>query len=202
NPSKATHSPTNLLIMKKHLSVTTIAGVLLFTSAFFAAGAESGFKPIFNDKDLTGWDGNPKLWSVKDGAILGKTTAEAPIKGNTFLVWTNGTVGDFELRCSFKIEANNDAGFANSGIQYRSKILDPANWVVGGYQADMEAGPTYTGILYEERMTRAIMAARGEKVLWNKDCQKQVLGSLGNPDEIQAAIKKADWNDYVIIAKG
>jgi uncharacterized protein (TIGR03067 family) len=111
-------------------------------------------------------------------------------------------VGDFELRCSFKITPNNDKGFANSGIQYRSKILDPANWVVGGYQADMEAGQTYTGILYEERMTRGIMAARGEKVVWGKDCEKQVTGSLGKSAELQAAIKQGDWNEYVIIANG
>jgi uncharacterized protein (TIGR03067 family) len=188
--------------MKNELLAKLIASALLLAQSVFAADVESGFKPIFNDKDLSGWDGNPKLWSVKDSAIVGRTTAEAPIKGNTFLIWTNGTVGDFELRCSFKIEPNNDAGFANSGIQYRSKILDPANWVVGGYQADMEAGPTYTGILYEERMTRGIMAARGEKVLWDKTCQKQVLGSLGKSEDLQAAIKKADWNDYVIIAQG
>ena len=78
----------------------------------------------------------------------------------------------------------------------------PANWVVGGYQADMEAGPTYTGILYEEGLTRGIMAARGEKVVWDKDGKKQVVGSLGDAAEIGAAIKKGDWNDYVIIAKG
>src|SRR5882724_9528798 len=95
-------------------------------------------KSIFNGKDLAGWDGHPKLWSVKDGAIVGQTTAENPAKGNTFLIWTNGDVGDFELRCSYKLVANNDKGFANSGIQYRSKILDPSYWVVGGYQADME----------------------------------------------------------------
>jgi uncharacterized protein (TIGR03067 family) len=51
-------------------------------------------------------------------------------------------------------------------------------------------------------MTRGIMAARGEKVLWDKDCKKQVTGSLGKSEEIQAAIKKEDWNDYVIIAQG
>ena len=101
---------------------------------------EKGFLRIFNGKDLTGWEGNPKLWSVKDGAITGQTTAENPAKGNTFLIWTNGTVGDFELRCSFKLVPGDDKGFANSGIQYRSKVFDPANWVVGGYQADMEAG--------------------------------------------------------------
>ncbi len=163
---------------------------------------EKGFLRIFNGKDLTGWEGNPKLWSVKDGAITGQTTAETPTKGNTFLIWTNGTVADFELRCSFKVLPGDDKGFANSGIQYRSKVLDPANWVVGGYQADMEAGPTYTGILYEERMTRGIMAARGEKVVWDKDGKKQVVGSTGDPAEIGAAIKRGDWNDYVIIAKG
>ena len=163
--------------------------------------AEKGFLSIFNGKDLTGWDGNPKLWSVKDGAITGQTTAENPIKGNTFLIWTNGTVGDFELRCSFKLVPGDSQGFANSGIQYRSKVLDPANWVVGGYQADMEAGPSYTGILYEERF-RGILALRGEKVVWDKDGKKQVVGSVGHAAAIEASLKKGDWNDYVIVARG
>jgi hypothetical protein len=163
--------------------------------------AEDGFLRIFNGRDLAGWEGNPKLWSVKDGAITGQTTAENPAKGNTFLIWTNGTVGDFELRCSFKLVPGDSKGFANSGIQYRSKVVDPANWVVGGYQADMEAGPTYSGILYEERF-RGIMAQRGEKVVWDKDNKKQVVGSVGDSAAIEASIKKGDWNDYVIIAKG
>jgi len=164
--------------------------------------SQPGTISLFDGKDLTGWTGDPRLWSVKDGAITGQTTPENPAKGNTFLIWTNGTVGDFELRCSFKVIANNDKGFANSGIQYRSKVLDPNKWVVGGYQADMEAGPTYTGILYEERMTRGIMAARGEKVIWTADCNKQVTGSFGSADELGKAVKQGDWNDYVIIAKG
>ncbi len=179
------------------LAFTTL--VFLLAHAAFAA-TEEGFTSIFDGKDLTGWDGNPALWSVKDGAIVGQTD-QHPIKNNTFLIWTNGTVGDFELRCSFKIEPLDDKGFANSGIQYRSKVLDPKGWVVGGYQADMEAGKTYTGILYEERM-RGILATRGEKVVLDKDCQKKVTGSVGNSDEIQAAIKQGDWNDYVIIAQG
>ena len=148
--------------------------------------SESGFQKIFNGIDLTGWTGDPRLWSVKEGAITGQTTKENPAKGNTFLIWTNGQVGNFELRCSFKLMANNEQGFSNSGIQYRSKVLDPEHWVVGGYQADMEAGPTYTGILYGERMTRGIMAARGEKVVWDKDCNKKVVGSLGTSSSPRA----------------
>jgi hypothetical protein len=163
--------------------------------------AEKGFQRLFNGRDLSGWDGNPKLWSVKDGAITGQTTAENPARGNTFLIWTNGTPGDFEFRCSFKLVPGDAKGFANSGVQYRSRIFDPANWVVGGYQADMEAGPNYTGILYEERL-RGIMALRGEKVVWTKDDKKQVVGSVGTAAEIEGSLKKGDWNDYVIIAKG
>ncbi len=162
---------------------------------------EKGFRTIFNGKDLTGWDGNPKLWSVQDGAITGRSTPENPVRVNTFLIWTNGVLTDFELRCSFKLVPNNDQGFANSGIQYRSKVVDPANWVVGGYQADMEAGPNYTGILYEERF-RGIMALRGEKVVWDNEGKKQVVGSVGSAAEIEASLHKGDWNDYVIIAQG
>jgi len=154
---------------------------------------------LFDGKDLSGWDGSPDLWSVRDGAITGQTTPEHPAKENTFLIWTGGRPANFELACSFRIMANNKTGFANSGIQYRSKDFD--NFVVGGYQADMEAGDNYTGILYEERMTRAIMAERGQKVVWDKDCKKQVTGSLGKAEEIQAAIRKRDWNDYVIVAR-
>jgi len=188
--------------MKSKLLGALALGIALIAQRTLVSGAEPGFVEIFDGKDLTGWEGNPKLWSVKDGAITGQTTAENPAKGNTFLIWTNGTVGNFELRCSFRLVPGDAKGFANSGIQYRSKVVDPANWVVGGYQADMEAGPNYTGILYEERMSRGIMAQRGEKVLWDKDCQKQVVGSVGSAAAIEAGLKKGDWNDYVIIVQG
>lgn len=159
-----------------------------------AKSDEEGFKPIFDGKTLDGWDGNPKFWSVQVGALTGQTTKENPTSGNTFIIWKGGKVGDFELRLSYKIVGG------NSGIQYRSK--DFGNWVVGGYQGDFEAGKTYTGILYEERMTRGIMAQRGEKVVFDENGKREVVGSVGKSDEIQAAIKHEDWNEYTIVAKG
>ena len=162
----------------------------------------TGFASIFDGSTLKGWDGDAKFWRVDGGAIVGQTTAENPIKHNTFLIWTNSEVGDFEFRCKYRITAQNDKGFANSGIQYRSKVLDPKGWVVGGYQADFEAGSTYSGILYEEKMSRGIMAARGERVVWETNCVKRVLGTMGSSEEIQATIKKNDWNDYLIRAEG
>ena len=163
----------------------------LFLTSTLAADEEAGFKSLFNGKDLTGWDGRAIHWSVRDGAITGATTKENPAKGNNFLIWRGGTVDDFELRLSYKITANNDKGFANSGIQYRSKEFKEAgDHVVGGYQADFEAGNTYSGILYEERM-RGILAERGQKVVIKEadgKTVKEVVGSVGNSPEIQAAI--------------
>jgi hypothetical protein len=191
--------------MKREIYCALAVSAVLFPPMAHAAAAESeaGFQQIFNGKDLTGWNGNPQFWSVKDGAIVGQTTAENPTKGNTFIIWTGGSVGDFELRLSYRIAPGNDR--ANTGIQYRSKVLDEKTWAVGGYQADMEAGQNYSGILYDEGGAaggRQIMAARGEKVVWDKDCKKQVTGSLGKSEDLQAAIKNGDWNDYVIIVKG
>ncbi len=185
--------------MKRQTSLIPL--LLLITGIWRvnAAESESGFKPLFNGRDLSGWDGNPKFWSVKDGTIMGQTTAENPAPGNTFLIWRDGTVDDFEIRLSYKIVPGDSKGFGNSGIQYRSK--DFGNWVVGGYQADFEAGTTYSGILYEERM-RGILAERGQKVTIDETGKKQITGSFGKSEEIQAAIKKEDWIDYVIRAHG
>jgi hypothetical protein len=171
-------------------------------------------KQIFNGKDLTGWEGNPALWSVQDGAITGKTQADpadptkSTLKHNTFLVWKAGTVSDFELTFQYRIEKG------NSGVQYRSKELAPGEFgpIVSGYQADFEAGKTYSGILYEER-GRAILAKRGEKTVIkaaakdpadpkSKDFKVKVTGEVGKSDEIQAAIKDEAWNEYKIVAKG
>ncbi|MCL5096190.1 MAG: DUF1080 domain-containing protein [Candidatus Omnitrophica bacterium] len=178
------------------LSVAFIAGSMAVVAA---ADVEAGFKSLFNGNDLTGWDGDPKFWSVQDGVITGQTTKDNPAKGNTFLIWREGPLDDFELHLSYRIAGNNPDKWGNSGVQYRSR--DFGNWVAGGYQADIETGKTYSGILYEERM-RGILANRGQKVVIDPDGKIQVVGSVGNSDEIQAGIKNEDWNDYVIIARG
>ena len=165
-------------------------------------------KPLFNGKDLTGWKGQPEFWSVRDGVITGQTTKENPAKENTFLIWQDGEVGDFELTCKFKITdaEGTSRGFGNSGIQYRSKVVKPEYSVVAGYQADFECGKTYTGILYEEK-GRGILAKRGEKVAITdgEDPKKPKIektGIVADGEDIQATIKPANWNEYRIIAKG
>jgi hypothetical protein len=162
-----------------------------------APGADDeGFVSLFNGKDLEGWQGDPVRWSVQDGAITGRTTPETVLKGyNTFLIWQGGQPGDFELRLKFKLQGG------NSGVQYRSKLLDPGRFIVGGYQADIDSSGRYTGINYEEK-GRGINAERGQKVEIDADGKKHVIATLGDKDELLKKIKSDDWNDYVIIARG
>jgi hypothetical protein len=178
----------------------------LLALAALCASVSAESKNLFNGKDLAGWKGLD-FWSVEDGAITGRTTKEKPTKGNTFLVW-EGEVADFELTLQYKIVDldGKSEKFGNSGIQYRSRVINAEKFVVGGYQADFECGKGYSGILYEEQ-GRGILAKRGEKVVIHegKDAKKpklEVTGSLGKSDEIQAKIKSADWNEYRIVAKG
>jgi hypothetical protein len=199
--------------MKTRLTSLALALVALSSSAFAAAPA--GFKEIFNGKDLTGWAGLD-FWSVKGGAIVGQTTAEKPTKGNTFLVYQAGEPANFELRATFRLTGQNDKGFANSGIQYRSKVVDAAGFVVAGYQADMDLGAKYTGMLYEEK-GRGILMGPGEKIKIGAttmvdDAKKpgtkrsktevEKLPGATPAADILAAYKVGDWNEIVIIAVG
>jgi type 1 glutamine amidotransferase len=160
-----------------------------------AAEDEPGFQPIFDGKSLSGWDGDPKLWRVEDGAITGQTTKENPTKGNTFLIWQLGQLDDFELKLEYKIVGG------NSGVQYRSFGVEKQPWVVGGYQADIDSGDTYSGILYDER-ARGILATRGQKTVVGDNHKPKEVGRVGESKELQSRIKKEDWNDYHVIARG
>ena len=175
----------------RRLIVALAAILLIAAGATPEPGGDS--RELFNGKDLSGWDGDQQIWSVQDGAITGQTTAEKPIKHNTFLIWKDGTVGDFELHAKFKITGG------NSGIQYRSKDL--GDHVVSGYQADIVDGSPdkYSGILYEEK-GRGILAERGQAVTITEN--EKAKEKFGDSAEIASAIKRGDWNEYTITARG
>ena len=190
-------------MFKKQISqliLSTLAAAA-FVPLVATATEADGFKSLFNGKDLTGWDGNPELWSVQDGIIVGQTTREKVTKGNTFLIWQGGELKDFELHASVKIEAG------NSGIQYRSKSL--GSWTMAGYQCDIRI-PAYdrvdpkncTAKIYSEREGRGQMAFGGEKAVYDKDGKKSVIGQINEVEKITKALDQAQWQELVIIAKG
>ena len=167
---------------------------VVMTCVAICAAQEEGFTSLFNGKDLSGWRGDMTRWSVQDAAITGKTTEDNRLTYNTFLIWEGGQPADFELRFKYRIVGG------NSGVQYRSRVIDESKFVVSGYQADIDSSPRYSGMLYEEK-ARAIMAERGQKVEVTADGKKQVT-PIGDKDELQKKIRNEDWNDYTVIARG
>ncbi len=155
----------------------------------------SDWQRLFNGKDLTGWDGDPRFWSVQDGVIRGETTLTKLPLHNTFLIWRDTELRDFILKIKFRIRNG------NSGIQYRSKEFD--KWRVTGYQAEVENTPGKVGFLYHEA-GRGWLTDVGDFMVIDKNGKKNVISKVADKDELIKAgyYKKKDWNEYTIIAQG
>ena len=138
-----------------------------------AAGNEEGFMPLFNGRDLTGWEGDAKLWLVEQGMLVGRSPG---IKYNDFLA-TKRTYRDFVLRFQVRLVDNQ----GNSGVQFRSQRVPPPSHEVSGFQADI--APGWWGKLYDESRRNRVLAGPPQDVL-------------------DKALKPADWNDFEVQAIG
>ncbi len=156
-----------------------------------APSPPEGFKAIFNGKDLSGWAGGDKWWSVQDGCLTGVT--DGKLDYNRFITWKGGKPRNFELRAKVKITAG-----GNSGLQYRSQERpDLGEWVDTGYQCDVVPGKDdYNGMLYEER-GRRILAHTGEKVIIDAQAQPWVVGKFPVQN-----FPADQWHDFRVLVEG
>jgi hypothetical protein len=133
---------------------------------------KDGYRLLFDGKTLNGWKGESKLWSVRDGSIVGSTEGNK-LPHNTFLI-SNEKFSNFILCLDVKLRNH------NSGIQFRSEELP--EFVVRGYQADAAEG-AWWGSIYGEKTDRGVIAngyaGKGEKV-----------------------VNAGGWNSYEIICRG
>jgi hypothetical protein len=174
------------------VALTPAAGVVAAEKE--KAKGQAEFESLFNGKDLTGWEGDPKLWSVKNGAITGITSDEDPLPYNKFLIWKGGEVDNFVLRARVRLEGAN-----NSGIQYRSKIRpDLGEYVVSGYQCDIHPTAENNGMLYEEK-GRGIMAFHGQSAVILPNGDRKLAETVV---EKPADANLPKWHTYTIIARG
>lgn len=178
-----------LTYMAVAYAITLTAGALLLGSPTYANSPQQ----LFNGRDLEGWSGDPEIWSVANGQIVG-SSVEKSIEHNTFLVWEGGEVEDFRLTFKARIEGNN-----NSGVQYRSELTDPAAWRVIGYQMDIHPKLAYAAMLYSEGTGRGIMAQRGQRVVADaKTGKTRVTGETSRPTPVDIT----RWHTYSVVARG
>jgi hypothetical protein len=173
---------------------SALALALLLAALLTGARGDS-FEPLFNGRDLQGWDGDPAFWSVQNGMMRGEITLAHLAFRNTFLIWRGGVLKDFALKLRFRLLSG------NSGVQYRSQDL--GGWSVSGYQAEIANEPGKAGFLYEER-SRKFLVFLGQRVLVRENGSRDVFGSLGTKAEFLrwGYYRPGDWNDYLIVARG
>jgi hypothetical protein len=168
-----------------------------------------GYVSLFDGASLKGWDGNPKIWRIEGGAIVGESTPTNP-SGNSYIVNKTVEAHDFTLKFEIKVE-----GSGGSGLRYRSKTgipwrrpiaanLQPVNlnWMQTGPQADFWPSQIYTGQVYSENTPMGIEAYRGQVVEGAGLGARHLVGSIGDLAELGKLVKMNDWNEYTIIARG
>jgi hypothetical protein len=127
---------------------------------------------VFNGKDLTGWMGHEKYWSVKDGVIIGKNTEKVPV--STYLL-TKRKFSDFRLVCDFKLAKSE----MHSGI---------ALW--GRIAPDKGDPFTYAGHLVMFPSGYGFYDLYGRAMIHH------------NADKAKKVGKQHDWNRIEIVAQG
>ena len=174
--------------MIKRLTLTLLLATL---ASPLPCVAQEGFKPLFNGKDLTGWDGNPELWGVEDGCITGKTTGPEQLSYNQFLIWRGAVVKNFELRAKVKQAGN------NTGIQYRSREFpEVGKWSIGGYQCDIHPSAPNNAMVYGEKWG-GILVQNGQSVVIDPQGAKWLVA-----EREPVKVDIAEWHEYTILAQG
>jgi hypothetical protein len=131
---------------------------------------------LFNGKDLGNWDGDPAVWRVRDGVIVGGSMLGNP--RNEFLAATK-RYKNFVLRLEYRLVGTE--GFVNGGVQFRSvRVKQPPN-EMSGYQADIGAG--HSGCLYDESRRKKFLMRPAD----------EMIKRLETP---------GDWNRYEIRCEG
>ncbi|MCW5558642.1 MAG: DUF1080 domain-containing protein, partial [Verrucomicrobiae bacterium] len=161
------------------LRVLLFLGGLLFSATAQEAPPEPSpgrAQSLFDGRTLDGWEGDPTLWRVEDGTIVGGSLT-VPLKQNEFLATTRRFT-NFVLRAQFRLAGT---GFVNSGIQIRSERV-PGSSEMAGYQCDI-GDPNWWGSVYDESRRNTVLA-------WSD------MARVG------PSLRRDDWNDYVIRADG
>ena len=173
-----------------------------------------GYTQIFDGTTLKNWDGDPAVWHIEEGAIVGVSTKDKPV-GNSYIAFRGFEARDFDLKLEIKVE--NGGG---SGIQYRSKTGVPwrhplrpgmdapkLDWMMTGPQADFwypafEQASEWSGQFYSENTPLGIVAWRGQVVESAPGGRPKLLANIADRTALGGYVRVNEWNQYLIMARG
>jgi len=161
---------------------------------------EEGFFRIFNGTDMANWDGDPEIWTVRDGVLRAEVGAGKAPDYNTYCFWRGGTLRNFILKLRYRIRAGATA-VAYRGDHYGSRRIK-------GYLAELSADPGGSGLLTHEA-GRGPLAGLGDFAVVGPDGKPQPAGRAADPEALLRAEyhkPKGDdpdaWNECTVIARG
>ena len=167
----------------------------------------AGFVSLFDGKTLNGWRGDPRYWSVQDGALTGGS--EQPIEKNNWLI-SDKSYANFELRFKYRFKTQS----GNSGMHIRSGVTSEKDYYLTGYQANVvptTVSAERVGMLYEE-IGRKELVMLGERAVitrqradqaGNYEIIRTVVGYTNPKEVIIRSIRPyPEWNEYTVIAYG
>jgi hypothetical protein len=161
--------------MKPRPSLTLALLSLFLALPIFGADTTPQLKPIFNGKDLTGWQdpvGN-KFWRVEDGILVGEN--DAALKGNYLL--TDKPYGDFVIEFDVRWKSGPLPRGLDTGLDMRKPRIQLQLGISGSLLVDM-TGSFYTG-------------------------GKPAYPEAGQAKEFKKLMKpEGEWNTFRIQAKG
>jgi len=191
--------------MKNNLIVSIqLPFLILFFCSCSLLSADEGkeFISIFDGKTLKGWRKAPETsyepWSVKDGVIRGEGKENRLV----YLVYSGDeNLKNFELKFCYKMVTK-----GNTGVEVRTRIDKTGKRPFEGYHADLGHVGIGPGVLgawdfhFGSGTRKEFPCQRGTSL---------VIDSKGNGKHSQikdainiTEIKKRDWNDCRIVAKG
>ena len=184
---------------KNVIAIAVLFAIVLCSMGYLVAQKqenknEDGFVTIFNGTDLTGWEANPEIWSVKDAVLIGQSPRGEPYDQQDYIYWTKAEPGNFVLKLKYRLIGKG----SNSGVQIRSEKRP--NWDCYGYQADMEESPQWTGCLFHH--SRGGIVMRGFKGIITQDGKNETK-QFADPAELaKKYTTEGEWNEYEISAVG
>lgn len=165
----------NLRVRSLNVDGTPLAATDPAPVANAPATLPGGWQALFSGSDLTGWTGKPGVWKLASGELTGTL----PGKDATFL-WSDTQHKDFELAFQVRL-----TGAVNSGVQFRSAVLETATFLLTGPQCEIGGtGKTGYGGLW-----------------WEKGPRNGVVSAV-QPEKFQKLIKPDDFNDMTLRCVG
>ena len=157
--------------MKNRFTLRLILGLFLVTGVATQA-ADAKFKPLFNGKNLKGWEPTPGgKWEVKNGVIVGTSPKSERRHG---ILLTKKRFKDFVVKAKFRV-LHGDSGFYFRVDRVKSGVS------VHGFQVEIDETDE-TGGLYET-------GGRG----WVHQPTAEVAK--------KRAYKKGEWSDLELTTK-